>query len=413
MRTLLFLLLTLPFAVQAQTSIYSQDFESGGADFDLNTTDLGGFTNGNNTWLVNNEYTGGTGTITCLGFPFTYTVPGTANQPAGITGSPTSTYLHLAATEAVNQGITCASFLVADGLCTTDETYFTAMNTDISTEGFSDVELSFWWMCGAGTVAYGEAYYSTDGGGSWNQITSPFSEFNFQTTWLESSFSAPELDDQAQLRFGFRFVNSVDLSVTDPGFCIDQIEVTGNGSGNSVSTGVIDPLSYCLGDAVTIPYTATGDFGPANLFIAELSDENGSFAAPQFIGTVFTTDLAGDIAGAIPLDIPDGTGYRIRVIATDPAWEGPDNGEDITIENCQIEGCTDPEAYNYDAEATVDNGCCFYVDFSSICGPGTSYDAITGLCMPDCQADFDGDGHIGTTDLLVFLGLFGTDCSEL
>ena len=53
-----------------------------------------------------------------------------------------------------------------------------------------------------------------------------------------------------------------------------------------------------------------------------------------------------------------------------------------------------------------------FVDPSSYCGPGTTWDATAGQCVgvETCMGDFDGDGTIATSDLLGFLAIFGTTC---
>ena len=55
-----------------------------------------------------------------------------------------------------------------------------------------------------------------------------------------------------------------------------------------------------------------------------------------------------------------------------------------------VQGCTVPEASNYDAFATCDNGSC---TFSAA-----------------CAADLDDDGLVNMGDLLEFLSLFGQEC---
>ena len=56
-------------------------------------------------------------------------------------------------------------------------------------------------------------------------------------------------------------------------------------------------------------------------------------------------------------------------------------------------------------------------DGSSYCGPGTFWDAVAALCLPDdpttdpvCVEDINGDGTIGVSDLLQLLGVFGDNC---
>jgi hypothetical protein len=56
------------------------------------------------------------------------------------------------------------------------------------------------------------------------------------------------------------------------------------------------------------------------------------------------------------------------------------------------EGCTYPDASNYDGAAISDDGSCTF----DIANP--------------CPADLNGDGSITTGDLLIFLGAFGTIC---
>ncbi len=82
-------------------------------------------------------------------------------------------------------------------------------------------------------------------------------------------------------------------------------------------------------------------------------------------------------------------------------------------------GCTYPFACNYNEEATLDDGSC---EITSCAGctwpdapnfdPAALYD--DGTCIPSepstCPADVDGDGTIATSDLLIFLSFFGTNC---
>ena len=53
-----------------------------------------------------------------------------------------------------------------------------------------------------------------------------------------------------------------------------------------------------------------------------------------------------------------------------------------------------------------------FVDPSTYCGPGTTWDAAAGQCVgvDTCMGDFDGDGTIATSDLLGFLAIFGSTC---
>lgn len=98
----------------------------------------------------------------------------------------------------------------------------------------------------------------------------------------------------------------------------------------SITTGALAQSSFCSGDAISVPYTATGSFQSGNVFTAQLSDDAGNFASPSQLGTLNSVS-SGQINGTIPVNTPAGSGYRIRVISSMPAVVGSDNGSDLTI----------------------------------------------------------------------------------
>lgn len=100
--------------------------------------------------------------------------------------------------------------------------------------------------------------------------------------------------------------------------------------GPTVSANSISATSFCAGASVNVPYTATGTFGTGNTFTAQLSDASGSFNAPTTIGSL-TSVSSGTMAATIPAGISYGTGYRIRVVASNPNITGGNNGTDLTI----------------------------------------------------------------------------------
>ena len=143
------------------------------------------------------------------------------------------------------------------------------------------------------------------------------------------------------------------------------------------------------------------------------------------------------------------------------------NDHSCDFTTCLVFGCMDATACNYNANATVDNGTCAETDSCDVCGgPGEAFqcgcnnipegdcdcngnqldavgdcggdceadedgdgfcDADQGCTYPDatnytsgatvddgscewCPADLDGNGTVQFTDLLDFLGLYGTSC---
>ena len=89
-------------------------------------------------------------------------------------------------------------------------------------------------------------------------------------------------------------------------------------------------------------------------------------------------------------------------VATGCTYPGADNYDAVnTAEDgsCIFSGCTDAAAENYIAYANNDDGSCVYEP----CGTGGG----------DCPYDANGDGEIGSADLLDFLVAFGQLCSDL
>ncbi len=98
----------------------------------------------------------------------------------------------------------------------------------------------------------------------------------------------------------------------------------------AVSTGTLTSSSFCAGAALTVPFNATGTFNAGNTFTAQLSNASGSFAAPVAIGTLNGT-TSGQISATIPPGTAAGAAYRIRVVSSNPALVGLDNGLDLTV----------------------------------------------------------------------------------
>jgi hypothetical protein len=103
--------------------------------------------------------------------------------------------------------------------------------------------------------------------------------------------------------------------------------------GEELHTGPV-AIPICAGSTVTIPYSAI-DIGGGNIFTAQLSDAGGSFAIPINIGTQ-TGNASGNIHAGVPPNIVAGTGYRVRVISSYPAFTGADNGISLTINICGL-----------------------------------------------------------------------------
>ncbi len=99
--------------------------------------------------------------------------------------------------------------------------------------------------------------------------------------------------------------------------------------GNLVTGTVTGP--FCAGAAVSVPFTFSNiTFNSGNVFTAQLSNASGDFSSPVAIGTLSGT-AAGTISATIPANTPSGSGYRMRVVASNPAISGVANTTNIVI----------------------------------------------------------------------------------
>ncbi|OGU14408.1 MAG: hypothetical protein A2X61_12805 [Ignavibacteria bacterium GWB2_35_12] len=104
----------------------------------------------------------------------------------------------------------------------------------------------------------------------------------------------------------------------------------GSGITNTITTSSVSS-QFCAGTNFSLPYQITGIFLPDNIFTAQLSDTAGSFINPTEIGSINSVG-SGTISAQIPKNSGAGTGYRIRVVSSNPGISGTDNGNDITID---------------------------------------------------------------------------------
>jgi hypothetical protein len=99
---------------------------------------------------------------------------------------------------------------------------------------------------------------------------------------------------------------------------------------NKVTIVFMDSM-VCAPDSLTVNYIVpAGYFQPGNKFTLQLSNASGSFVNAINIGTV-TSITSGTIKGFIPSSVVAGSGYRIRIISSNPVDSSLDNGKNISI----------------------------------------------------------------------------------
>jgi hypothetical protein len=107
---------------------------------------------------------------------------------------------------------------------------------------------------------------------------------------------------------------------------------------NALPNIATDPVSgspFCItptaGAPVLVSFTSSGVFSIDNIYTAQLSNAVGSFASPVDIGNIQSNANIGTISANIPANTASGTGYRIRVMSSNPVGAATNNGSDLII----------------------------------------------------------------------------------
>jgi plastocyanin len=339
--------------IWAQTIFYQENFNSGvPTDWSLNTSDLGSATTLlYNRWVVSADYNGNdvdnpisnvpadpfyccptncVGSCAFLGCAAggctPAQIPNIPNQPAAITGGPQSAFLHVSYNPAYDNvcppATTTFSYLAPTQLspCYPAANIFAKKSQPVAIPATAtNIKLSFFWLAGGGTNAYGEVYYSTNGT-TWTQLTSRNGSQqlrNNANSWYADTISLPASVAGQNLYIGFRFVNQSGSGHGDPPLGVDEIRVFGNlpGSGPTIDITSIPPVpTVCAGNSVSIAFSTTGSFNTGNQFTAQLSDAAGSFTTPL----ATATGAGSPISLTIPTTVATGS-YKIRVVSSNPA----------------------------------------------------------------------------------------------
>ena len=135
------------------------------------------------------------------------------------------------------------------------------------------------------------------------------------------------------------------------------------------------------------------------------------------------TFLGGNQYCAAITGVPNAMGsYRVDISVTGYVTVfgfpfGQEQAYGSFVLDVGIEGCTNPEAVNYDPTAVIDDGSCVLDNcFGDVNGDNTVSvgDLLEILaefgCTSGCTVDISGDGLVTVTDLLELLGVYGASC---
>ena len=166
------------------------------------------------------------------------------------------------------------------------------------------------------------------------------------------------------------------------------------------SMGGVMMYQLAIGDTVTNPSASYAAYATNRFFnadpasnictVGDLGTEDVLFLKQEWTGEGFDAILAAnDFSGTVTAYgmnslVPgcmDSCACNYNVLATE---------DDGSCDFLTCAGCTYPDADNYDVSALIEDGSCVFTD--------------------PCPADLFEDGSVNTTDLLEFLGAFGTTC---
>lgn len=210
--------------------------------------------------------------------------------------------------------------------------------------------LSFWWKR-SGTSPTSPVFtvqYGSSATGPWTNITTGSTNpiTSFTTTYQE--FTA-DLSALSNVYIRVLHTRTAGANIV----YIDDFSITSSSSNTITTDTAITGSPFCVsastGASVSVPFTSVGTFNAGNVYTAQLSNAAGSFASPVSIGTVTSTANSGTITATIPAGTAAGTGYRIRVVSSNPVVAGTNNTVDLTV---QV-----PAAITTQPSTTVQNLC--------------------------------------------------------
>lgn len=122
---------------------------------------------------------------------------------------------------------------------------------------------------------------------------------------------------------------------------------------------------FCPGSSFILNYSLFNscEFISGNVFIAQLSNASGSFASPTILEST-TANGGGSFTVTLPTSTPAGTGYRVRLVASNPSRTSPDNGTNLTVNGYGINaptfaGTSFCRGESFTIAYTIQNGCSF------------------------------------------------------
>ena len=102
----------------------------------------------------------------------------------------------------------------------------------------------------------------------------------------------------------------------------------------TIATGTVSPTAFCPRTFITVPFTTNlSGYGNGNTFGFQLSNASGVFTNSSRIynQTVYASGGGGYVYDTIDVHTPAGTGYRVRVVSSNPVLYGTPNTANLTV----------------------------------------------------------------------------------
>ncbi|MFI5264612.1 MAG: T9SS type A sorting domain-containing protein [Candidatus Kapaibacterium sp.] len=151
--------------------------------------------------------------------------------------------------------------------------------------------------------------------------------------------------------------------------------------GQSIHITGVSKYQVCARETIKVYYSASGSFAMDNIFYAQISDENGTFAGSQNVGQA--SGMTDSIAIVCPYPYYSGN-YRIRIFSSDPFVISDTSFPDIHVY------WPEPQA-KFNLKRTSFFGWIGFVGNSITC-----FDGIPEMSGSTIHWKFDQDYHIDT-----------------